>query len=118
MSAPVLPPLGPDWVQWGRQLSSYLSRQLPRLFTKTSSDNPSENGIQLWSEVDGYPVVSRNNLFAEIVLKNAVPSSSVGSSGDKSGLISWDANYIYICNGAYNGSANIWKRTSQTGGAW
>jgi hypothetical protein len=70
MAAPVLPPLGPDWAQWGRQLSSYLSRQLPRLFTKTSTDNPSENGIMLWDEVNGYPVVSKNNEWRQVVLED------------------------------------------------
>ena len=70
MAAPVLPPLGPDWAQWGRQLSSYLSRQLPRLFTKSTGDNPSENGIILWDEVNGYPVVSKNNEWRQVVLED------------------------------------------------
>jgi hypothetical protein len=70
MAAPVLPPLGPDWRQWGRQLSSYLSRQLPRLFTKSTGDNPSENGILLWDEVAGYPVVSKNGEWRQVVLED------------------------------------------------
>ena len=70
MAAPVLPPLGPDWKQWGRQLSSYLSRQLPRLFTKSTGDNPSENGILLWDEVAGYPVVSKNGEWRQVVLED------------------------------------------------
>ena len=70
MTAPVLPPLGPDWKQWGRQLSSYLSRQLPRLFTKSTGDNPSENGILLWDEVAGYPVVSKNGEWRQVVLED------------------------------------------------
>jgi len=70
MTAPVLPPLGPDWKQWGRQLSSYLSRQLPRLFTKSADDNPSENGVLLWDEVAGYPVVSKNGEWRQVVLED------------------------------------------------
>jgi len=70
MTAPVLPPLGPDWKQWGRQLSSYLSRQLPRLFTKSSDDNPSDNGILLWDEVAGYPVVSKNGEWRQVILED------------------------------------------------
>ena len=70
MTAPVLPPLGPDWKQWGRQLSSYLSRQLPRLFTKSADDNPSENGVLLWDEVAGYPVVSKNGVWRQVVLED------------------------------------------------
>jgi len=68
MPAPVLPPIGPDLPQWGRQLSSYLSRQLPRLFTKTVDDNASENGILLWDQVDGYPTVSKNGEWRQVVL--------------------------------------------------
>lgn len=70
MPAPVLPPLGPDWAQWGRQLTSYLQRQLPRLYMKTSDDNPSENGVILWDDVNGYPVVSKNNEFRQVVLSD------------------------------------------------
>jgi hypothetical protein len=47
-----------------------------------------------------------------------VPASSVGASGDTSGLISWDTNYIYICTAAHDGSTNIWKRVALTGGAF
>ena len=118
MAAPVLPPLGPDWAQWGRQLSSYLSRQLPRLFTKSTGDNPSENGIILWDEVNGYPVVSLSNQFVEVAIRVSAPASSLGASGDKAGLIGWDAAYIYVCAGAYDGSTSIWKRTALTGGSW
>ena len=99
MTAPVLPPLGPDWKQWGRQLSSYLSRQLPRLFTKSSDDNPSDQ-------------------FVEVVVKVDVPPVNEGSPGDKAGLISWDTNYIYLCNGTYDGTTEIWSRTSHLGGSW
>lgn len=68
MPAPVLPPIGPDYGQWGRQLSSYLSRQLPRLFTKTADDNASENGILLWDQVEGYPTVSKDGEWRQVVL--------------------------------------------------
>ena len=68
MPAPVLPPIGPDLAQWGRQLSSYLSRQLPRLFTKTADDNASENGVLLWDQVNGYPTVSKDGEWRQVVL--------------------------------------------------
>jgi len=68
MTAPVLPPIGPDLRQWGRQLNAYLQRNLTKLFFKTGDDNPSENGVILWDETGGYPVVSKNNEFRQIVL--------------------------------------------------
>lgn len=69
MPSPVLPPIGPDLAQWGRQLSSYLSRQLPRLFTKTADDNASEDGILLWDQQNGWPTVSYDGEWRQIVMR-------------------------------------------------
>lgn len=68
MTAPVLPPIGPDLRQWGRQLNAYLQRNLTKLFFKTTDDNASENGVILWDETGGYPVVSKDGVFRQIVL--------------------------------------------------
>jgi hypothetical protein len=68
LSAPVLPPLGTDWKVWGRQLTAFLSRSLPKLNYKTSDDVPTENGVILWDEVNGYPVVAKGNVFREVSL--------------------------------------------------
>jgi len=70
MPSPVLPPLGPDWRQWGRQLSLFLQVNLAKLGFKTDDDNPSQNGVILWDDVNGYPVVSKNNEFVQIVLED------------------------------------------------
>lgn len=69
MPVPVLPPIGPDLRQWGRQLTIYLQQNLAKLGFKTSDDNPSENGVILWDNVNGYPVVSKNGEFRQIVLE-------------------------------------------------
>jgi len=70
MPVPVLPPIGPDLRQWGRQLTIYLQQNLAKLGFKTSTDNPSENGVILWDNVNGYPVVSKNGEFRQIVLED------------------------------------------------
>jgi hypothetical protein len=70
MTAPVLPPVGPNWQTWARQLNAYLGRQLNRLLFKTTDDNPSENGVILWDEANGYPVVSKGGAFRQIVLSD------------------------------------------------
>lgn len=70
MPSPVLPPIGPDLFQWGRQLTQYLTQNLSKLGFKTANDNPSDNGIILWDDVNGYPVVSKNNEFRQIVLED------------------------------------------------
>jgi len=110
---PVSPPvLGQDVRQWGRNLNLFLSRNLGKLFFKTSDDNPSENGIFLWDDEKNYPVVSAQNNFRQIAMKQATPPNSVGSSGDGAGMIAWDVNYIYICTATYDGSSAIWKRVA------
>ena len=109
-----LPVLGPDLRQWGRQLNVYLSRNLGKLYFKTTDDNPSENGVFLWDDDNNYPVVSAQNEFKQIAMKQTTPSSSVGSSGDNAGMIAWDSNYIYICTATFDGSTAIWKRAALT----
>lgn len=70
MPSPILPPLGPDWKQWGRQLTQYLQRNLSKLGFKTADDNPSENGVILWDNVNKYPVVSKDGEFVQIILED------------------------------------------------
>ena len=70
MAAPVLPPITDNLKAWGRELTTYLQRQLPRLYFKTSTDNPSENGVLLWDEVKGYPVISKNGEFVQVILED------------------------------------------------
>jgi hypothetical protein len=77
MAAPVLPPIGDNIKNWGVNLNAYLRRQLPRLFFLTSSDNPSENGIILWDDVNGYPVVSKNGEWRQVVLEDGKYSGAV-----------------------------------------
>ena len=110
---PVTPPLlGEDIRQWGRQINLFLSRNLGRLYFRTNDDNPSENGIFLWDDQNNYPVVSAQNSFKQIAMKQSTPPSSVGSAGDVVGMIAWDTNYIYICTGSHDGSTAIWKRVA------
>ena len=96
----------------------YLGLALDQLSFKDASSSASENGVLLWDPVNGYPVTSKSGSFKEVVLKNAAPVSSVGVAGDKAGLISWDASYIYVCTGAYDASSHIWSRAALTGGSW
>jgi len=110
---PVTPPvIGTDIRQWGRELNLFLSRNLGKLFFKTSGDVPADNGIFLWDEEKNYPVVSAQNVFKQVAMKQTTPSSSVGAAGDGAGMIAWDTSYIYICTAAHDGSTAIWKRVA------
>ena len=110
---PVTPPvIGTDIRQWGRELNLFLSRNLGKLFFKSSGDVPADNGIFLKKKKKNYPVVSSDGAFRQVAMKQATPSSSVGAAGDVAGMIAWDGNYIYICTAAHDGSTAIWKRVA------
>ncbi len=110
MAAPVLPPIGDDIKAWGQNLTTYLQRQLSRLYHKTTDDNPSEDGVVLWDTSKKYAVISSSGAFRQLATKQPTPSASTGSTGDVAGMIAWDTNYIYICTGSFDGSTAIWKR--------
>ena len=80
MAAPVLPPIGDNIKAWGNNLTAYLRRQLPRLYFKTADDNPSENGVILWDDDAGYPVVSKNGAFVQIVLEDGHYDGTVSTN--------------------------------------
>ena len=80
MSAILPPPVGPDWKVWGRQLSTYLGRALSRMQFKAGDPVPSENGILLWDDVAGYPVVSKDGEFRQIILEDGNYAGGISSN--------------------------------------
>ena len=69
------PPLGPDWKYWGERLNTYLTKIRSALSTRLSSDVASEDGILLWDRT-GYPVVSKDGVFRQIILADGYASLS------------------------------------------
>ena len=80
MSAILPPPVGPDWKVWGRQLSTYLGRALSRMQFRSGDPVPAENGILLWDDVAGYPVVSKNGEFRQIILEDGSYRGTITSN--------------------------------------
>lgn len=81
MTAPVIPqPTGTDWKAWGSRLVRHMLRERPRLQFKTADSTPSENGIILWDEVNGYPVVSKNGAWVQLVLEDGNYSGGVSAN--------------------------------------
>jgi len=70
MTSPVLPPVGPDMRLWGKNLTNFLRRNLDRIRHKKAGDNPSEDGVFLWDGENGYPVVSLNGEFRQLIIAN------------------------------------------------
>ena len=106
MAAPVLPPIGDNVKAWGNNLTAYLRRQLPRLYFKTADDNPSENGVILWDDDNGYPVVSKNGAFVQIVLEDgqyagAVTTDQTAASTNTAYALTYTSS---IAEGVTNGT--------------
>jgi hypothetical protein len=77
MTSLLPPPVGPDWKVWARQLSAYLSRSLPSLTFKTGGETAATNGVLLWDDVNGYPVVSKGGEFRQVVLSDGQYEGSI-----------------------------------------
>ena len=80
MSAILPPPVGPDWKVWGRQLSTYLGRALSRMQFKAGDPVPAENGILLWDDAAGYPVVSKGGEWRQIILEDGNYAGGISSN--------------------------------------
>ena len=109
-----LPPITPDLSLWAENLRRFLGKALNQLDSKDTYSSAAEDGVLLYDRENGFPIISKANSFKALVVREGVPASSVGATGDISGMISWDASYIYVCTGAHNGSANIWKRVAMS----
>ena len=106
MAAPVLPPIGDNIKAWGNNLTAYLRRQLPRLYFKTADDNPSENGVSLWDDENGYPVVSKDGAFVQIVLEDgqyagAVTTDQTAASANTAYALTYTSS---VAEGVTNGT--------------
>ena len=56
-----------DFRRWSERLNDFLIRTKSRLAHFTTNDSATDDGIILWDPV-GYPVVSKNNEWRQIVL--------------------------------------------------
>jgi len=66
----MLPPITMDLSQWAENLRRYLGRALDQLGFKETYSSASENGVLLWDNVNGYPVVSKNGEWRQVVLED------------------------------------------------
>ena len=84
-------------------------------FTNNTIASTNTNGnIELDPAGTGLVVIQDDRMVLKF---SQTPITSVGISGDVAGMISWDASYIYVCVGNYDGSTSIWKRAA-IGGTW
>ena len=65
-----IPQVTDDIKGWANNLTRYLHQSASKLAFKLSGATAAENGIILWDDVNGYPVVSKSNQWRQIVLSN------------------------------------------------
>ena len=63
-----VPPIGQDLRTWGEDLRRFLGRFWDNISFKVDGATPTSNGVLLWDDVNGYPVISKNNEWRQIVL--------------------------------------------------
>lgn len=63
-----VPVIGQDLRGWGEELRRFLARYWDNLSFKSSDASPTADGIILWDAAGGYPVVSKNDEWRQIVL--------------------------------------------------
>jgi len=87
-------PLGPDWKPWGERLVDYLNRIRSKLQFKDANAVATEDGIILW-DTAGYPVVSKNGEYRQIVLADGyasfVSNTDQTTTANTATTIVWDS---------------------------
>lgn len=76
----VVPPITLDLSAWAENMRRYLGKALNQLDAKDASVSAAEDGVLLWDRVNGYPVVSRDGEWRQIVLEDGQYSGSVTAS--------------------------------------
>lgn len=76
----MLPPITLDMRQWAENMRRYLGRALDQLGFKDASASASEDGVLLWDATSGYPVVSKNGEWRQVVLEDGQYSGGVTTS--------------------------------------
>jgi len=66
----IIPPITLSLEQWAENMRRYLGRALDQLGFKETYSSASENGVILWDNALGYPVVSKNGEWRQIVLED------------------------------------------------
>jgi len=73
----VVPPITFDLSAWAENLRRYLGKALNQLDSKDASVSAAEDGVLLWDREEGYPVVSKNGEWVQVVLEDGKYSGAV-----------------------------------------
>jgi hypothetical protein len=71
------PPVGPDFKVWAEKFSAWLTSTRSFLTHRREYQSAAEDGILLWDRINGYPVVSKNGEWVQVVLEDGKYSGAV-----------------------------------------
>ena len=87
-------PSSTDYRRWGERLNDYLMRVRSKLAFLQPGATATEDGFIFW-DPDGYPVVSKNNEYRQIVLADGfgtfVSNTDQTTTANTATAISWDS---------------------------
>jgi hypothetical protein len=63
-----IPPVGADYSTWANDLRRWLARTWDNLTFKDAAASATQDGTLLWDPAGGYPVVSKDGVWRQIVL--------------------------------------------------
>lgn len=91
-----VPPVGPDLGSWADQLRRWLALTWDSLTFKQSGASANQDGILLW-DTAGYPVVSKDGEFRQVVLADgylaaAVTQDVTAALANTAYAITWDTS--------------------------
>jgi len=88
-------PNSPDYRRWGERINDYLMRVRSKLEFLQTGSPATEDGVILWS-TDGYPVVSKNGEYRQIVLADGyaafVSNTDQSTTANTATAITWDSS--------------------------
>ena len=73
----VVPPITFDLSAWAENMRRYLGKALNQLDAKDATASAAEDGVLLWDRINGYPVVSKNGEWRQIVLEDGQYSGAI-----------------------------------------
>ncbi len=76
----IVPPYTPDIQAWAENIRRFLGKALNQLDAKDQYSSAAEDGVILYDRVNGYPVVSKNGEWRQIVLEDGHYDGTVSTN--------------------------------------
>lgn len=99
-------PTGSDWQTWARRLMQYLGQTRVPLVQQTGDESAAEDAQLMWDRENGWPTISYDNEWRQIVMSGGVFHGSVDAD-----VTAASADTAYALTFTDNGSERISRGT-------